>query len=143
METSICLLKEEVVEFAGRNFFKEAIIQLTPEKFICRRENINSITILLDYTSRYIRKTLSKSRLQELKRNIAPFRLPTNFTNHIQLDAIGDPRLPKQMAEELARREDVLEGTFFSASYSRRRKEEYRIKLKFTNFGTFIFHTLS
>ena len=41
------------------------------------------------------------------------FRLPSNFTNQIQLTGIDDPRLPKQIAKGLAARQDVLEKTHF------------------------------
>ena len=80
-------------------------------------------------------------RLQELigTLNMPPLRLTTNITNHIKLDGIDDPRLPKQIAEQVAGREDVLEISFFPASIARRTAEEYRIKLNSSNeFTTYI-----
>ena len=55
-ETSFCLVKVEVVEFANQNVFRKVIIRLTPEEFNCLRESINSVVNLLDYTSHYISK---------------------------------------------------------------------------------------
>ena len=76
--------------------------------------------------------------------NIPPLRLTRNFANHIKSDEIDDPRLPQQIAEELAGREDVLEKTFFPATISRRTKEQYRIKLNSSfDFATYIFYNLT
>ena len=60
-ETSICLVKKEVVEFADHNVFKKAFIQLTPEKLSFLRENIDSVTTLRDYTSHYLKKHVQQS----------------------------------------------------------------------------------
>ena len=54
---------------------------------------------------------ISNSRLQEMinNHNIPPFKMPTKNASHIELHRINDPRLPKQIAEALASREDDSE----------------------------------
>ena len=46
----------------------------------------------------------------------------------VKLDGIKDPKLPKQIAEEMAKRNDVLEVVYFPPAPAKV-KGEYRIKL--------------
>ena len=45
--------------------------------------------------------------------NIKPLKLPPKYSRPIKLDGIKDPKLPRQIAEELAERSDVLEVAYF------------------------------
>ena len=61
--------------------------------------------------------------------NIKLLKIPPKYTRPIKLDDIEDPKLPKQTAEELAKRNDVLENVYFSSAQTKA-KNEYRMKLK-------------
>ena len=61
--------------------------------------------------------------------NIKLLKIPPKYTRPIKLDGIEDPKLPKQTAEELAKRNDVLENVYFSSAQTKA-KNEYRMKLK-------------
>ena len=41
--------------------------------------------------------------------NIKPLKMPPKYSRPIKLDGIEDPTVPRQIAEELAKRNDVLE----------------------------------
>ena len=112
-ETTICLVKEEVLESAGPNVCKKAIIQLTPEEFNCSKESINSVNVLLDYTSHHLKNHVQLST----PRTCEEAEHSTLYTTHKfrqshTIDGIDDPRLPKQITEGLTGRENVLEVIF-------------------------------
>ena len=46
--------------------------------------------------------------------NIKPLKMSPKYSRPIKLDNIEDPKLPRQFAEELAKRNDVLEVVYFS-----------------------------
>ena len=86
---------------------------------------------------------MPSKRLQHLMEahNIKPLKLPPKYSRPIKLDGIKDPKLPRQIAEELAERSDVLEVAYFPPAQTKV-KGEYRIKLKSSNeFNIFIFYT--
>ena len=67
--------------------------------------------------------------------------MPPKYSRPIRLDGIQDPKLPKQIAEELTKRNDVLEVVYFPPAQTKV-KGEYRIKLKSSDlFNDFIFYT--
>ena len=64
-----------------------------------------------------------------------------NTTRPIELDGIEDPKVPRQIAEKLAKRNDVLEVVYFPPAQTKV-KGEYRIKLKSSDeFNIFVFYT--
>ena len=72
--------------------------------------------------------------------NIKPLKLPPKYSRPIKLDGIKDPKLPRQIAEELAERNDVLEVAYFPPAQTKV-KGEYRIKLKSSDeFNIFILY---
>ena len=72
---------------------------------------------------------------------IKPLKLPPKYSCPIKLDGIKDPKLPRQIAEELAERNDVLEAAYFPPAQTKV-KGEYRIKLESSDeFNIFIFYT--
>ena len=74
-------------------------------------------------------------------RNIEPFKLPPKYSHPVKLDGIHDPRLPKQIAQELSQRNDVVEIHHFPAARMLNH-EEYRVKLLSSDeYNTFIFYT--
>ena len=46
--------------------------------------------------------------------NIKPLKMPPKYSRPIKLDSIEDPKLPRQFAEKLVKRNDVLEVVYFS-----------------------------
>ena len=85
---------------------------------------------------------MPSKRLQHLieAHNIKPLKLPPKYSRPIKLDGIKDPKLPRQIAEELAERSDVLEVAYFPPAQTKV-KGEYRIKLKSSDeFNIFIFY---
>ena len=62
-------------------------------------------------------------------KNIKPLKLPQRFSNVDKFDGIDDPKLPKQIAKELAGRDDVLEIQYYKFAGDDQ-KGEYRVKLK-------------
>ena len=73
--------------------------------------------------------------------NIKPLKLPPKDSRPIKLDGIKDPKLPRQIAEELTERNDVLDVAYFPPAQTKI-KGEYRIKLKSSDeFNIFIFYT--
>ena len=67
--------------------------------------------------------------------------MPPNYSRPIKLDGIDDPRVPKQIAEELAKRNDVSEVVYFPPARTKV-KGEYRIKLNSSDeVNNFIFYT--
>ena len=67
--------------------------------------------------------------------------LPPKNSLPIKLDGIKDTKVPKQIAEELTKRNDVLEVVYFPPAQTKV-KDEYRIKLKSSDeFNIFIFYT--
>ena len=74
-------------------------------------------------------------------RNIKPLKMPPKYSRPIKLGGIQDPKLPKQIAEELTKRNDVLEVVYFPPAQTNV-KGEYRIKRKSSDeFNIFIFYT--
>ena len=59
--------------------------------------------------------------------------MPSLYSRPIKLDGIEDPKLPRQIAEELTKRKDVLEVVYFPPAQTKV-KGEYRIKLKSSVF---------
>ena len=45
--------------------------------------------------------------------NIKPLKMPPKYSRPIKLDGIEDPKLPRQIAEELTERNDMLEVVYF------------------------------
>ena len=74
---------------------------------------------------------MPNKRLQDLMeaRNIKPRKMPPKYSGPIKLDGIQVPKLPRQIAEELAKRNDVLEVVYFPPEQTKV-KGEYQIKLK-------------
>ena len=72
--------------------------------------------------------------------NIKPLKMPPKYSRPIKLDGIEDPKVPRQIAEELAKRNDVLEVVYFPPAQTKV-KGEYRIKLKSSD-EFHIFHIL-
>ena len=71
--------------------------------------------------------------------NIKPIRLPP-VPKEVKLDGINDPKLPKQIAKDLAGRDDVLE--IHQYLHPQERSKEYRIKLKSSDaYNICIFYT--
>ena len=86
---------------------------------------------------------MPNERIREIMKakNIQPLRLPQRISNISKLDGINDPKLPKQIAKELAGREDVLEIQYYEFT-GKDQKGEYRVKLKSSdNFNICIFYT--
>ena len=86
---------------------------------------------------------MPSKRLQDLKEahNIKPLKMPPECSRPIKLDGIEDPTLPRQIAEELAKPNDVLEVIYFPPAQAKV-KGKYRIKLKSSDeFNYFIFFT--
>ena len=86
---------------------------------------------------------MPNKRIQEVMKahNIKPFKLPPKNSHPVKLDGIHDPRLPKQIAQELSQRDDVVEIHHFPAALMSTH-EEYRVKLLSGDaFNTFIFYT--
>ena len=54
---------------------------------------------------------MPSKRLQDLTEahNIKPLKMPPKYSRPIKLDGTDDPILPRQIAEELTKRNDVLE----------------------------------
>ena len=74
-------------------------------------------------------------------KNIKPLKLPQRFSNVDKLDGIDDPKLPKQIAKDLAGREDVLEIQYYKFADDDQ-KGEYRVKLKSSDkYNICIFYT--
>ena len=48
--------------------------------------------------------------------NIKPLKMPSKYSRPIKLDDIEHPKLPKQIAEELAKRNDVFGCCLLSTS---------------------------
>ena len=70
--------------------------------------------------------------------NIKPLKMPPKYSRPIKLDGIEDPR---QIKDELTKRNDVLEVVYFPPAQTKV-KGEYRIKLKSSDeFIIFIFYT--
>ena len=59
-------------------------------------------------------------------KNIKPLKLPQRFSNVEKLEGINDPKLPKQISQELAGREDVLEIQYYQFA-GNDEKGEYRV----------------
>ena len=73
--------------------------------------------------------------------NIKPLKMPPKYSRHTKLDGIEDPKLPRQIAEELTKPNDVLEVVYFPPAQTKV-KGEYQIKLKSSDeFNIFIFYT--
>ena len=71
--------------------------------------------------------------------SIRPLKMPTKYSGPIKLTMKS--KLPKQIAEELAMREAVLEVVYFPPAQTEV-KSESRIKLKFTDeLKILIFYT--
>ena len=86
---------------------------------------------------------MPSKRLQDLMEAhyIKPLKMRPKFSRPIKLDGIEDPKLPRQVAEELTKRNDVLEVVYFPPAQTKL-KGEYRIKLKSSDeFNIFIFYT--
>ena len=86
---------------------------------------------------------MPSKRLQDLMeaRNIKPLKMPPKYSRPIKLDGIEDPKVPRQIAEELAKRNDVLEVVYFPPAQTKV-KGEYRIKHKSSDeCNIFIFYT--
>ena len=67
--------------------------------------------------------------------------MPPKYSRPIKLDGIEDPKLPRQTAEELAKRNDVLVVVYFQPSQTKVEGED-QIKLKSSDeFNIFIFST--
>ena len=67
--------------------------------------------------------------------------MPPKYSCPIKLDGIEDPKVPRQIAEELAKRNDVLEVAYFPPAQTKV-KGEYRRKLKSSDeINNFIFYT--
>ena len=74
-------------------------------------------------------------------KRIKPLKMPPKYSRPIKLDGIEDPNVPRQIAEELAKRNDVLEVVYFPPAQTKV-KSEYRIKLKSSDeFNIFMFYT--
>ena len=74
-------------------------------------------------------------------RIIKPHKILPKYSRPIKLDGIQDPKIPKQIAEELTKRNDVLEVVYFPPAETKV-KGEYRIKPKSSDeFNIFIFYT--
>ena len=88
---------------------------------------------------------MSNKRLQDLmkKHNVPPLNvMPPKYSHPIILTGIDDSRLPKQIANDLQNRKDVLEVTYFPPAPQTKRREEYRIKLKSSDdYNVYIFYT--
>ena len=68
--------------------------------------------------------------------------MPPKYSRPIKLDGIEDLKLPRQIAEELAKRNDVLEVVYFPPAQAKI-KGQYRIKLKSSDeFNIFMFKLL-
>ena len=68
-------------------------------------------------------------------------KMPPKYSRPIKLDGIENPKLSRELAEELSTRTDVLEVVYFPPVQTKV-KGEYRIKLKSTDeFNIFIFYT--
>ena len=86
---------------------------------------------------------MPSERLQDVMEahNIKPLKMPPKYSRPIKVDSIEDPKLPRQIAEELAKRNDVLEVAYFLPAQTKV-KGEYRTKLRFSDeFNIFIFYT--
>ena len=84
---------------------------------------------------------MPSKRLQLLmeSHNIKPLKMPPKYSRPIKLDAIEDPKVPRQIAEEMAKRNDVLEVVYFPPAQTKV-KGKYRIKLKSSDeFNIFYF----
>lgn len=72
--------------------------------------------------------------------NIKPIKIPQGFSEEVKLDGINDPKLPKEIAQDLADRDDVLEVCQYLRP--RQKSREYRIKLKSSDaYNICIFYT--
>ena len=72
---------------------------------------------------------------------IKPLKLPPLYSRPIKLDGNQDPKLPRQIAEELAKCNDVLK-VVYSPLAQTKVKGEYRIKLKSgDDINIFVFYT--
>ena len=75
-------------------------------------------------------RKISNQRLQNLIKGlkIQPLQLPPPL-DPIIISGIDDHLLPKQIAEGLKSREDIVENAFLPP-YSRKTKNQYRVTLK-------------
>ena len=46
--------------------------------------------------------------------NVEPLKMPPKYFRPFKLDGIETPKVPRQIAEELTKRNDVLEVVYFS-----------------------------
>ena len=84
---------------------------------------------------------MPSKRVQDLREahNIKPLKMPPKCSRPIKLDSIEDPKLSRQVAEELAKRNKVLEVVYFTRAQTKV-QGEYRKKLKYSDeFNIFIF----
>ena len=87
---------------------------------------------------------MPNKRIQELMKakNIKPIKLPKRQHKIIKLDGIDDPRLPKQIAQELAGRNDVREIVYHIYGDDET-KREYQVNLNSSDgFYTCLFYTV-
>ena len=58
---------------------------------------------------------MPSKRLQDFTEahNIKPLKMPPKYSRSIKLDGVEDPKSPRQIAEELTKRNDVLEVVYF------------------------------
>ena len=67
--------------------------------------------------------------------------MPPKCSRPIKFDGIEDPKVPRQIAGEMGKRNDVPEVVYFPPAQTKV-KSEYRIKLKSSDeFDIFIFYT--
>ena len=131
------LIKDEFKQAGSHKLLRKGVLQLTASEYSQLKSSLESIDSFIGFVNQIAKQTITGS---DGGRNIKPLKMPPKYSCPIKLDGIQDAKLPKQIAEELTKRNDVLEVVYFPPAETKV-KGEYRIKLKSSDeFNIFIFY---
>ena len=137
-DARIKLVKDEFKQVVSHKLLRKGVIQLTASEHSQLKSSFESIYSFISFVNKNVKQTTTVSDGTHI---IKPLKLPPKYSRPYKLDGNQVPKLPRQIAEEFAKCNDVLEVVYSPLAQTKVRGE-YRIKLKSgDDINIFVFYT--
>ena len=127
-DARIKLVKDEFKQVGSHKLLRKGVVHLTASEHSQLKSSFESIYSFISFVNKNVKQATTASDGTHI---IKSLKLPPKYSRPIKLDGNQVPKLPRQIAEKLAKRNDVLEVVYFSLAQTKVKKKLLKVSQPF------------